>query len=63
MNLLSRLSFYLKYRKALILLHHVPTISKYVIGGRIRGALGACAPTKFINAHRSLVFHNRKVPC
>ena len=30
------------------------------IDGRTRGAL---APTKFISAHRNLVFHNRNVSC
>jgi len=33
------------------------------IGGRTRGALGASAPTKFIIAHRNLVFHNRNISC
>ena len=34
-----------------------------LIGGGTRGALGALAPTKFVNAHRNLVFHNRNVSC
>jgi len=36
------------------------------IGGGTRGALGALgasAPTKFLSAHRNLVFHNRNVSC
>ena len=40
--------------------YHWITIS---IGGGIRGALGALAPTKFVSAHRNLVFHNRNVSC
>ena len=30
---------------------------------RNQGALGALAPTKFVSAHRNLVFHNRNVSC
>jgi len=33
------------------------------IGGGTKGALGTSAPTKFISAHRNLVFHNINVPC
>ena len=33
----------------------------FSIGGGTRGALGALTPTKFVSAHRNLVFNNRKV--
>ena len=32
-------------------------------GGGTRGALGALAPTKFVSAHRNLVFYNRNMSC
>ena len=33
------------------------------VGGGIKGALGVLTPTKFVSAHRNLVFHNRDVSC
>ena len=39
----------------------VPLQQLISIGGGTRGALGAVAPTKFVSAHRNLVFHNRNV--
>ena len=40
---------------------HIHTHIYICISGGTRGALGALVPTKFTNAQRNLVIHNRNV--
>ena len=42
---------------------YILCIANASMGGGTRGALGTLTPTKFVSAHRNLIFLNRNVSC